>query len=170
MYDKELIDSLFTIDYNTGTVIVKKRLKYSKRKVGDIANSKHSSGYEVINIQGTKIMAHRLIYFMYYGELPAYPEYEVDHINHNRSDNRISNLRLVTKESNQKNASLRSDNKSSEVGITWNTRDSLYTIQCTSNGRTLYLGCSKSLELAKEIRDKAYYVLGFHESHGKIKE
>jgi hypothetical protein len=45
--------------------------------------------------------------------------YEIDHINHNKSDNRKNNLRIVTHKVNQRNRSLSKNNKSGMSGVYW---------------------------------------------------
>jgi hypothetical protein len=64
--------------------------KQDGRKRGSL----HPSGYRRVSIIGRDIYEHRLAWALYYGEDP-YP-LEIDHINRNRSDNVISNLRRVT--------------------------------------------------------------------------
>ena len=75
--------------------------------------SLNSSGYAV-HYQGRKtLLMHRLI-------MTAPPHLQVDHINHNRLDNRRDNLRLATRSENQVNKRLRCDNTSAYKGVSWN--------------------------------------------------
>ena len=84
------------------------------KEVGTLMNS----GYRRMNMQqgGTRrsYAVHRIAWFLHYNE---WPEQECDHINHNRSDNRISNLRLVSIGLNNRNCKLRKDNKSGYRGV-----------------------------------------------------
>ncbi|AXY82057.1 HNH endonuclease [Pectobacterium phage Khlen] len=67
-------------------------------KVGDPAlSAKHSNGYYSGQVLGRRCYAHRVVWYLHTGEWPK----QVDHINGNRRDNRIENLREVT---NQQNA------------------------------------------------------------------
>jgi len=166
MIKQDLIDA-FDYDINTGIFIAKYKSSNGKRKKGDIANAKTSTGYEKLSLNKETILVHRALWWLEYDYLPSFPEEEIDHINHNRRDNRLCNLRLVNKTSNQKNASIRTDNKTGKTGVSWNSRDKIYTVAMSINGKTKYLGCSKTLEVAEEIRDKANKDYKFHNNHGK---
>lgn len=71
-------------------------------KAGEIAGFIHTSGYRRIGVCGALVYAHRLAWLMHYGSDPLY---EIDHINRNRDDNRIINLRDVTSLENNQNQS-----------------------------------------------------------------
>lgn len=63
-------------------------------KSGDIAGRKNHDGYIHVSVFGKTYSGHRLAWFLHYGE---FPELDIDHINRDRSDNRICNLRLATR-------------------------------------------------------------------------
>jgi len=89
------------LDYNqhTGLFTWKKIKKYSNRSVGDIAGSL-SLGYVVIGIDKKIYKAHRLAWLYVYGE---FPKEQLDHINGNKEDNRICNLREANQSQNNFN-------------------------------------------------------------------
>ena len=72
-------------------------------KVGDKAGTVNKQGYVRIMMFGMGFQAHRLAFYFMTGELPP-SDLEVDHINGNRSDNKWSNLRLVTHAVNMQNS------------------------------------------------------------------
>lgn len=83
--------------------------------VGTSAGSLLGNGYRSIAVDRKRFMAHRLAWFYVHGE---WPEGQIDHINGNRDDNRISNLRVVDNSVNQQNKrSARSDSKTGILGV-----------------------------------------------------
>jgi hypothetical protein len=111
---QKLLQELF--DYNEDSGLLT-RLKgvggstYSGEVVGHVHGRR---GYRVVIVNGKPYQAHRLVWLLKTGDLP---DAEIDHINGNRADNSWGNLRLATKEQNQHNAKLRSDNKSGVKGM-----------------------------------------------------
>lgn len=79
----------------------------------------------------------------------------VDHINHDRFDNRKSNLRICNNSQNQMNTSLRKDNKSGYKGITWNKRKNKWMVRIGYKDSSIFLGYFDNLEEAIEIRKEA---------------
>lgn len=92
------------VEYNPLTGEFRRLRNGTRYKVGDIAGSPNSEGYICFRVLGKTYKAHRLAWLYIYGVLPSST---VDHINRQRDDNRISNLRDV---SNRSNCSNRHDN------------------------------------------------------------
>lgn len=88
-------NQLHNVDFSTG--IIDTKVNSTKRIYKD-AGSKNEDGYIRIWCKKHLRMKHRLIYWLYYNELPE----EIDHINRIRDDNRISNLRSVDRTENNK--------------------------------------------------------------------
>lgn len=103
-------------------------------KNGTVAGSKDTHGYIQIHIYGVSVLAHRIIWFMFYGNFPE----QIDHINRNRSDNRIENLRASNNTRNQHNASLRKDNSSGCPGV--NLKDGKWCARIAANKKRIALG------------------------------
>ncbi|MDA6380520.1 HNH endonuclease signature motif containing protein [Escherichia coli] len=70
----------------------------------------------MIMINGKAYPAHRLAWLIVYGTMP---DGFIDHINRVRTDNRISNLRLVTHSENMQNRKIQKNNKSGYRGVSW---------------------------------------------------
>lgn len=132
---------------------------------GKIAGHVKSNGYREIGISRTLHIAHRCVWIMHYGPCD---DKHIDHINHNRSDNRIENLRVVTVSQNQQNASMRIDNKSGVTGVIWNKANSKWLAVIRVNGKNIYLGSFDQKNLAIEARSHANAKFGFHCNHGII--
>lgn len=127
------------------------------------AGTKNSAGYRVISLFGKRYLEHRLAWFFIHGEMP---KHEIDHINQIRDDNRISNLRQVTRSENQRNKT-RKDSRVDEVGIWWCRRRKRYIAEITLNGKKVYQKSFKDIDEAIQQRKAKALELGFHENHGK---
>lgn len=136
-------------------------------KSGDIAGSVNvSDGYRYIQVYKTRYAAHRLAWLFVNGE---FPPNEIDHINGNRLDNRIENLRSVTAKENRKNGRRPQTNTSGVIGVRWHKRDKNWSAQIGVNGETVHLGCFDSLQKAANARKEAESKHGFHPNHGREK-
>jgi uncharacterized protein YqkB len=127
------------------------RWKESKgnRQAWSRAGYTDANGYVRVSIQGKKYMEHRLIWFWHYGVMPK----ELDHINQIKSDNRIENLREVTKQQNQWNTSVRSCSKSGIKNVHWNKKDQRWRVQLRVDGKPKYFGEYKDIDYAVFVAD-----------------
>lgn len=94
------LKELFDYDPETGKLNWRKPPKRSKSKPGDEAGCLHR-GYRLVGLRQSLYKVHRLIWMWVYGEDPI--DKQIDHINGQRNDNRISNLRLVNQQQNNWN-------------------------------------------------------------------
>jgi hypothetical protein len=126
------------LDYNSdsGTFIWKISPKRGMPS-GSVAGSNRWDGYVAIFINRRSYYAHVLAWFYVHGE---WPSGELDHINQVKSDNRIANLRVVTKSQNCQNRPIRIDNKSGHVGVYWYAAANKWRAQISVNGIKKYLG------------------------------
>lgn len=90
---QDLLRELF--DYRDGELYWKVRKAY-QIKIGDRAGTPGEDGYRRIIIDGKQYLTHRLIFLWHHGYLPK----ELDHIDGNPADNKISNLRKSTHQEN----------------------------------------------------------------------
>lgn len=114
------------------------------RQAGDVAGGKTDSGYVVICVDYQRFYAHRLAWFMTFGE---WPSAKLDHENTVRSDNRLSNLRSATESQNRSNTKVRSRSGFKGVRIPKHAPNS-FIAQITIRGEGKYLGCFTSAEQA----------------------
>lgn len=142
------------------------RPQWKSRFVGKEAMITMSShGYFSARFSGCAVYAHRVIWAMVHGEWPVG---EIDHINGNRSDNRIENLRHVTKSENAKNKRRPSNNSSGVSGVHWFKRDQKWQAQISiGSGRSKHLGYFSTLEEAAAARLAAEREYGYTDRHGK---
>jgi HNH endonuclease len=129
-----------------------------------VGSSVGSSGYMTFRQGSKKLYLHRLVWQLFNGEIPA--DREIDHINGNRSDNTIENLRLVTRLENNKNVKLRGANKTGVTGVSKNNIGR-YVARIREGGKTIELGHFHSLEAATAARTEAAKTFGYHANHGR---
>lgn len=134
--------------------------KFAGKLAGDLG-----ARYWRIRVFGRAYQAHRLAWIYVYG---AWPKNEIDHINRINLDNRIENLRDVTRKENLDNRApycqrrLNSSNKSGCTGVSWDKRLRKWRATITTNKETKELGRFKDLEIAIKARKEAeiYYFKG----------
>jgi hypothetical protein len=101
-----------------------------------------------MQLDGHRYYLHRLAWYYVYGQ---WPERDVDHINGDPSDNRITNLRLATQTQNNANARRRRDNTSGFKGVTWNRARRKWMAQIDYGGDHFYLGLFTKIEAARAV-------------------
>ena len=134
------LHSLF--EYKDGNLIWK--IKNTK---GKVAGSLKPTGYKVIEVDGKNIMAHRLVWIMHNGNFEGY----IDHIDGNRSNNCIENLRIVDRAKNQWNRKISQNNPLGVKGIRLRKDNNKFEARLTVNGKRIVLGSFKDLELAQLV-------------------
>lgn len=118
-------------------------------KSGKLAGSLNkSNGYRNITISGKDYKAHRLAWLLYYG---LYPKNMIDHINWNRADNRIVNLREATCSQNSQNNNQKVG-KSGERHITV-AKYGKFQVRIKENGKLKHFGYYQTIEQAILVRD-----------------
>jgi len=142
---------LFTYDQKTGE-FVRRVYLWGPAQAGMKVGSKHSCGYLECMIDGERYFLHRLAWFYVHKK---WPDGVIDHINHDRKDNRISNLRDVSPQGNVVNSSLKCTNKTGHKGIYICSRTGKYVAQITFNYKSRHLGTFELLQHAVQARQAA---------------
>ena len=96
----------------------------------------------------------------------VWPKGQIDHINQIRDDNRIVNLRDVSKADNARNRSRNPNSKLGEHGIWFNMRTNKYVAEITLNGKKVYQKSFDDIDVAINERRIKSLELGFHTNHG----
>lgn len=159
--EQEYINSV--LEYKDGSLYWKPTAG-PKRRASRLAGSNNGRGYLQVKIRGRLTMAHRIVWVMHKGPIPD--GMQVDHINHIRDDNRISNLRLVTATENNRNTSLRKDNSSGRIGVYWRKDARKWSAKIRVSDRLINLGTFTEKGDAISAREIAEAMYGFHENHG----
>jgi hypothetical protein len=147
----DLVRDLFHYDPETG-LLVNKKQRGSRGAVGAAAGSVGANGYLRTRVNGADVYIHRLIWLFVTG---AWPAADIDHKNGCKTDNRLSNLRSVTRAENQQNqANAKAHNKSGLLGAHISPDGSIYS-EITVAGERVRLGRFNSPEEAHAAYLKA---------------
>lgn len=140
-------------DYNAETgVFLWKVATSSKSPVGSVAGVVNGAGYRVLSVDGKKYLAHRLAWLYVHG---VWPKGDIDHINRDKLDNRLINLREATRTQNNVNSKVRSDNTSGYRGVTWHRGSQKWRVTVHLNKKQYQVGMFESLEEAVEAQKAA---------------
>lgn len=115
-----------------------------KKKLFDLLGSVESRhGYIRIKLNNKPYKAHRLAWLYVHGHWPD----EIDHINGDRADNRIANLKACTRAENQQNRSnLSKNNRSGYLGVTFSEKERKWIAQIMINKKRKRIGAFVSAE------------------------
>lgn len=150
--------------YNSITGKIYWKVNRGNVKAGSEAGTLHPNGYVMVVFNKRSYPAHRLAWFLHTGE---WPKGTIDHINHCKSDNSLSNLRDVPQSTNQKNKSKSSKNTSGVTGVCYHkTRKKWYAMIIVDYKR-IHIGYYNSLEEAALERLEAELFYDFSTTHGK---
>ncbi|EBG0278359.1 HNH endonuclease [Salmonella enterica subsp. enterica] len=140
---RERLMEVLDYDKETGIFTWKKKLS-ARGAVGKKAGTT-SYGYNAINIDGVRYFAHRLAWLYIYNE---WPKKEIDHIDRNRSNNSISNLRDVSRIVNALNTGERSDSSTGIKGVTFCKQRKKWQAQINLSGKNVTLGRFETIDEA----------------------
>jgi len=139
---------LFVYDSESG--IIKNRIARGKGgyfRRGAVSGGPHNCGYIRIHADSQRYLAHRLAWLLFHGE---WPDSEVDHINGNRSDNRISNLRKATVSEQRHNMRKTHRNTSGVKGVYWDKANLKWAADICCNGVRRHVGRFLRIEDAEK--------------------
>jgi hypothetical protein len=145
MITQEYLHEYFHYDKTTGQFLRKKKTGNSTKQ-GELVGSNKGNGYIVLCLKSRLYLAHRMAWLYVYGAMPTS---NIDHINGNRADNRISNLRLATQSQNIANSLISKANKSGCKGVSWRKDIKKWRASIMVNYKQIALGCYDS-------KDEAY--------------
>ena len=120
------------------------------------------TGYLILGVDAMKYQAHRVVWLHHYG---AWPLEDLDHINHDRADNRICNLRVVNDAVNLRNKSKSKANSSGYTGV-YQIPTGNWLARICVNRKQINLGTFPKIEHAIAARKAAEAQHNFHANHG----
>jgi len=135
----------------------KQAFTYTSKKGYYVSTFRHEGGC-------TTLAAHRVAWALYHGE---WPSGQIDHIDGNKLNNRLVNLRDVVNAENAKNMAMKSNNTSGVNGVYLHKQTGKWCAQINAFGKTIGLGLFPKIEEAVIARKAAERVLGYSPTHGR---
>jgi len=167
MLDYETANRLFAYAPDTGIVTRKVNIAHQKyAKAGQVVGTLANGGYLHVQYSPHLYRLHRLIWLLYYGE---WPKHEIDHQNGVRTDNRIENLRDVTRIENMKNHKISSLNKTGVIGVFWHSSHKRWVAKVFSGKKCIFLYRGLDFFEAVCARKTAEIEYNFHPNHGRVR-
>lgn len=120
-------------------------------------------GYAYGVIFGRRVAKHRVVWVFHHEAISG----EIDHIDGNPANNRIENLRDVTRQTNMKNKRMYAVNSSGFRGVYWSKPMRKWRVAISEDGHERHLGFFASFDDAVTARKAAEQAHGFHENHGR---
>jgi hypothetical protein len=171
------------LDYNpeTGDLVWKARpiWHFKDRRIMDSWNSRYvglgagtpvnpsskdrNNYYLHMLLDKKSYLVHRIIWMHVHG---SFPEEQIDHINNDRKDNRLTNLREATAAQNQHNKPLQVNNTSGSKGLYFDKTAKSWLVRVNREGKTVFCERRKSREEAekalREYREKEHLEFANH--------
>jgi len=135
----ERASQLLSYDPETGKLYWKTKHKGGKGFGNEAGCLNKKLGYVYVGVDKRRCLAHRIIWLLYHGYAP---ECQIDHIDRNRSNNKINNLRLALRneKDNHQNKSISSNNTSGALGVYWHKGAKKWCAEIWVNDIKQYLG------------------------------
>lgn len=132
---QERVKKLF--DYREDGSLIWKARPAQGVQIGDIAGSLSGCGYLHVQVGGRKYRTHRLVWLWHHG---YFPEKGLDHIDRNRLNNRINNLKEASQMCNMRNTDNHANNISGVKGVGWHKASGKWAAYIAVNGKMFHLG------------------------------
>lgn len=133
--------------------------KFAGKRAGSQSKSKYRRIGFILDGKRYLMLEHRVAWAIHTG---AWPSDEIDHINHDTTDNRFCNLREVCRNKNSKNLSFNSRNKSGFTGVFWHKGMKKWAATLGTRVIGFYSDVDEAARSAKSAR----VANGYHENHG----
>jgi hypothetical protein len=151
------LKALFNYNPDTG-VFIRRMANGRLRVVGSL----NHDGYVIFYVDNRRYLAHRLVWLYVHG---GWPENEIDHINRDKADNRIINLRQVTRSEQCQNKDTQSNNTSGVTGVSWHKNGKKWRAHIKLKGIRYNLGSFCDINEAIKARKQAELKYHTHRSN-----
>ena len=137
-------------EYKDGELYFKKRLG-SRTKMNEPSGNIYNTGYKRVHLLGKKYYIHRLIWLYHNGYMPEF----IDHIDGNKLNNKIENLRACSKSQNGFNQKPRKNNTSGVKNLYWSSHFKKWLVKLQINNVVKHIGYFVDKELAELVAIEA---------------
>jgi hypothetical protein len=152
------------LEYREGYLFWKISL-CNRVRSGGKAGYLHKNKYLRVCIKGKQYLVHRIIFFLHHQYWPE----QIDHINGNKLDNRIENLRPASGSCNAWNRPEQSTNTSGAKNVEWDKAKNKWRVRIRANNKRIQIGMFEDINTAKQAAIKARNTLhGEFANHGTI--
>lgn len=143
------LKQLFNYDSETGRLIrISHPKKNQRHLIGKPAGGRHPEGGWRVSVNNTCYLNCRLVWMWNYGEDPG--ELEIDHIDGDRSNDRLDNLRLATRQQNEANKCTTRANTSGHKGVSWYKRLSKWRVDVCGKTIGYFSDLDEAIKVRKE--------------------
>lgn len=156
MLTQNYLKTLIHYNPETGECVRLSKTSFNT-KAGEVINGKDDRGYKRLMINRVRYKLHQLIWLYVYGE---FPKEDIDHINQDKTDNRLQNLRDVSRSVNCRNIRFRKNSPFGISGISLN--DSKYMVRIVQKGKEKYIGRFDDFFEACCVRKSAEHKCQYH--------
>ena len=162
----DLATLLFVYDRATGRLLNKISRGRTKRGQESGWEQKTTDGnvYRYVAYRGVTYLTHRIVWLLVTGKLP---ESQVDHIDGNGLNNKLTNLREATNLVNGKNTKKHKNNTSGVMGVGWFRPKNKWRARIYCDGKDTTLGYFDTIEEAIIVRKQAEIQYNYHPNHGR---
>jgi len=140
------------LQYDADTGVFTYKIKRLRCEVGAVAGTRDNHNYLLCSIDGKIYKLHRLAWLYVYGH---WPDNQIDHIDHNPSNNAIANLRDVSSAKNHQNRSRKTKSTSGHLGVSWHKINKRWQAAIVLKGKSIHLGQYTDLDAAIAARKQA---------------
>jgi hypothetical protein len=160
----EKLLELLDYDAETGELVRRCNVRgLGPNRIGGRPRFEGPNGYAAIGADSLKYLYHRLVWFWHHNEWPEV----IDHVDGDKQNNRIENLRACTQSQNLCNAQIPSDNKSGFKGVSWSSSANKWRARCGLHKVQHNLGVFDTREEAAEaVRAFRSGLHGAYTNHG----
>jgi hypothetical protein len=141
------------ISYDPDTGVMKWKIKTARTNIGSVAGTKGSHGYLCFSVFKRQYLVHRLAWMLHHNIVLSKWEF-LDHIDRNKLNNKMENLRLATPKDNNGNVPILSTNTSGYRGVSWDKNKNAWACYLWNKNKKKHLGMFPTAEIAAKVYDK----------------